>query len=186
MDPRIKAKRYAEKLIQGQNLKAPFNVSSVARALGISIKLDSEKNILEYAKQKQVKFPKLLKPGNLIAYYYKPEKLLYLEKSNSGPIERQRFTIAHELGHHVMKHNNSFRVIEKNDIYDYEESRNEIEENYFAGYLLVPDSDLKERLEYLTTIFQNEALLNKLSRIFAVSLEPMRIRMKTYKDDNNE
>ncbi len=45
--------------------------------------------------------------------------------NNAMPKARVRFSLAHELGHHVLKHQGSSR-------------RNEIEANYFAGHLLAP------------------------------------------------
>lgn len=54
--------------------------------------------------------------------------------SESGiSIERQLFTIAHELGHLIL-HKNSYKAIE-----DIEDEQEEKEADLFAGHLLVPD-----------------------------------------------
>jgi Zn-dependent peptidase ImmA (M78 family) len=58
----------------------------------------------------------------------------------NNPINRKRFSIAHELGHVVLGHTNS-----KNSDYDYESKGcRELEANEFAAELLAPFEFLKK------------------------------------------
>lgn len=80
---------------------------------------------------------------------------------------RNRFTVAHELGHAVLGHTangcnrNSFNT----------RNINEIEANQFAAELLMPLSLLKKALDTITTV-------DKLSKAFWVSKESMGWRIK--------
>lgn len=92
---------------------------------------------------------------------------------NSGegiPVERQLFTIAHELGHLIL-HKASYK--------DPEEIENKIEEdeaNLFAGTFLVPDAALdKEWEESKGLAFVDRVL--KVKKIFKVSYRTILIRL---------
>jgi Zn-dependent peptidase ImmA (M78 family) len=93
-----------------------------------------------------------LSDGPLIAY------------NGSHPIPRQRFTIAHELGHHLMEHINEFHVdlsvreeAEAAPNYSREMER---EANSFAASLLMPPRWVKDAvrsdrsLEEMASLFQ--------------------------------
>lgn len=114
--------------------------------------------------------------GAIIEIEHKPA-IAYLNKAK--PIPRQRFTLAHELGHIFLKHS-------KRDFYNAEESREfgdeeidhskppqEKEADAFASELLVSNDKLK----------QHEADMNnidRLSSIFQVSKEAMTIAVMNY------
>lgn len=114
--------------------------------------------------------------GAIIEIENKPV-IAYLNKAK--PIPRQRFTLAHELGHIFLKHS-------KRDFYNAEESREigdeetdqakppqEKEADAFASELLVPNDKLK----------QHEADINnidKLSSIFQVSKQAMVVAVMNY------
>jgi|WetSurSiteA1Bulk_404760.scaffolds.fasta_scaffold20829_2 Zn-dependent peptidase ImmA (M78 family) len=95
------------------------------------------------------------------------------------PIPRQRFTLAHELGHIFLKHS-------KRDLYDAEEVREigekltdqskppkEKEADAFASELLVPHDKLKKYEADINNI-------DKLVGIFHVSKEAMTIAVMNY------
>jgi Zn-dependent peptidase ImmA (M78 family) len=86
------------------------------------------------------------------------------------PVERQLFTIAHELGHLIL-HKASYK--------DPSESENEIEEreaDLFAGTFLVPDEALeKEWTEGKGLHFVDRVL--KIKKIFKVSYKTLLIRL---------
>lgn len=94
---------------------------------------------------------------------------------NAGhPIERQRFTIAHELGHHLLRHIREFHV----DLSSSEEAAaapgydrdNEKEANQFAAELLMPTKWVKEAT-------REESDVDALAEIFQVSDIAMGYRM---------
>ena len=55
---------------------------------------------------------------------------------------RQRFTVAHEIGHYILGHGPSDRNVQRK--YTDEELNNEIRANQFAAELLVPEYKVKE------------------------------------------
>ena len=76
--------------------------------------------------------------------------VIYLNKYNHP--NNQKFTLAHELGHYVLNHRNKdtqFRIDFASDIYpkDSEARQQELEANYFAGALLMPDVAIRRKLK---------------------------------------
>lgn len=88
------------------------------------------------------------------------------------PLRRQRFTIAHELGHHVLRHGNSFRDPAQNFSIAYFVPE-EVEANHFAAELLMPEDAVR-------FVFENEGIssINGLAARFHVSEVAMRLRLK--------
>ncbi len=91
--------------------------------------------------------------------------------NSSSPVVRQRFTVAHELGHILLGHNSNSRIIDFN-------SKNTDEKlaNVFASELLVPLPFLKK--ENLT----NESLTS-LSNKYWVSKQMMQWKLISSKLD---
>jgi Zn-dependent peptidase ImmA (M78 family) len=83
---------------------------------------------------------------------------------------RQRFTIAHELGHMVLNHGQSMRDNAANYSTDAENYR-EREANAFAAELLMP----KEVVDWMAS--QNYRDVGLMSRQFGVSEAAMRFRL---------
>lgn len=113
--------------------------------------------------------------GAILAIDGKPA-IAVLNKAR--PIYRQRFTLAHELGHIFLQHS-------KRDIYDPEEVREqdlfqgkkkppaEIEADTFASELLVPYDQLKKFEGNLSDV-------DKLARTFQVSNQAMTLAIMNY------
>lgn len=90
----------------------------------------------------------------------------------SDSIVRQRFTIAHELGHALM---HSDGVHERSGSKNYNASNYriiEVQANKFAAALLMP-------ADIVTEAFRSGLELAKLAEKFAVSQTAMRIRLET-------
>lgn len=88
---------------------------------------------------------------------------------------RQRFTVAHEIGHFMLGH--KFKVQEYNEIINFQtKSPIEKEANIFAAELLMPKDKL---LSYIKS--NSSETVEKLSYLFDVSIEAM--WFKIY-DDN--
>ncbi|HEY5592012.1 MAG TPA: ImmA/IrrE family metallo-endopeptidase [Paludibacter sp.] len=131
--------------------------------------------------------------------------VIKIAKKTRDDLKRWRFTIAHEIGHLILHKNLLLgKINEKNDSEDtlqmkYVPSQGNIERielqaNLFAGYLLLPDTKLKHKAIDLfnehkikgnqlyidhqsVNRIQAQEILNKLSSIFEVSIEAIKIRL---------
>ncbi|WP_294796183.1 ImmA/IrrE family metallo-endopeptidase [uncultured Fenollaria sp.] len=73
-------------------------------------------------------------------------KIIRVNKNE--PIYRQRFTIAHELGHILLGHEGkSFRKLDHKEYGDFLERMNEVTANSFAAELLMPEILVRLALE---------------------------------------
>lgn len=100
--------------------------------------------------------------------------VIYIEKDHHP--NRQRFTVAHEIGHYILhiKNDSVHQYIEyqRNDNYD----PKEVEANNFAGALLMPkDKIIKTWNKYKELTI--DVLITILSKEFIVSESAMRIRL---------
>lgn len=99
---------------------------------------------------------------------------------------RQRFTIAHEIGHLVLHHNDPkkndiyidkkwtyFRATEKGQRVDEQEK----EANQFAAELLMPDRLVKQLIEKLGLTFADENDIPMLAGLLKVSEQALTIRL---------
>lgn len=103
---------------------------------------------------------------------YSDPPTIYIKKSLSP--ERQKFTLAHEIGHYLLhkKEGVDFRV--DNLDYSGDDTMQETEANYFAGVLLLPKNLLLRAKEQRLS---NE----KIARIFGVSEAVIDVRLKWIK-----
>lgn len=102
-------------------LSFPFDIKSYIR---IVPKLE-----LKY--YREYDYPLLLqKKSNDGFGFMRPDGIYVIVINDAQPIERQRFTIAHELGHFVLGH------FSKKDL---DEETKEAEANFFAARLLAPN-----------------------------------------------
>lgn len=86
--------------------------------------------------------------------------------SKQAPV-RQRFTIAHELGHYLCGHDLSEQIID--DVFD-KPTDKEREANMFAAELLMPYDFLKEDIKAIKSI-------PELAKHYEVSEQAMSIRL---------
>lgn len=96
--------------------------------------------------------------------------------------ERQRFTIAHELGHFILHRKSQLAFdCSKESIYSGADGLIQIEREAddFASNLLMPGNLLRQKIEGQQIDFR---LLGKLAKEFGVSLEAMCIRFIKYTD----
>lgn len=96
-------------------------------------------------------------------------------------LNRQRFTIAHELGHYFLHHeleqhvDQNFRVAWRNADSSKAVNWDEIQANRFAAELLMPTSFLVKDLDNLQTIDKRAVAL--LAQKYSVSADAMKIRL---------
>lgn len=108
--------------------------------------------------------------GNLGGYYDAEKKSIVINSDDS--FVRQRFSIAHELGHCTLGHGSSPRDNSK------EYNRNnyvpkEYEANLFAAELLMPEDAIRVMVE------QRNLCFSELCEKFGVSTDAIRIRLET-------
>lgn len=109
--------------------------------------------------------------------FYKKDGKLYLGVNKNHPKTRQRFTIAHEIGHHILHADDILHYDDVDDIArvyfrtDKIQSSQETEANFFAAELLMPaeliEGCVDNGIEYV----------HKLAEYFEVSEEAMRYRL---------
>jgi len=96
---------------------------------------------------------------------------------------RQRFTIAHELGHLELHENSevhvdrSFRVYSRNQRSSEATDVREIEANAFAAEVLIPASLVEKDLARLTVDYEDDEVIRRLAERYKVSPQAMTIRL---------
>ena len=93
------------------------------------------------------------------------------------PKNRQRFTIAHEIGHYMLHRDRIGSGIKDTKLYRSRLSNAmEAEANRYAANLLMPVAELRNRLSQLN-LPRNEESADMLANIFGVSNDAMEIRL---------
>ena len=120
--------------------------------------------------------------------------MLMLDDENNGIIsyndkdnkKRQRFTIAHELGHYILHRKSERLFIDKdfivkyrsNKLYDSLEMQQEQQANAFAAAILMPATLIHEEMKKVKfRNFDETKLIESLSEIFEVSNLAMTYRL---------
>lgn len=136
---------------------------TVPEGLGLPIDVV---HIASVNKIKVIKFPKIDYQG--MFFFDRKTFVPTIHVNGSDPEVRQRFTIAHELGHYFSGHNDAYRDIYTSNGYN----QDEILANNFAAELLMP----KDKIEY----YMDQLIIKDMShlaRIFNVSKEALLIRL---------
>lgn len=112
-------------------------------------------------------------PDNMsgkINYDFSKNKYIIAVNKNHHP-NRQRFTVAHELGHYILNHGNKEDTLyrDKDGMYE----PDEIEANEFAAELLMPSGVLRHLI-----LEQGIANVTTLAQKFWVSEQAMLFRLK--------
>ncbi|MDA3616684.1 ImmA/IrrE family metallo-endopeptidase [Polluticaenibacter yanchengensis] len=95
---------------------------------------------------------------------------------------RRRFTIAHELGHYILHRNegNMFMdkiLFRKSTDYKEKDLKLEIEANYFAANVLMPEEDIFEYITENNIDFHEDDEVRQLAKVFKVSSWAMTYRL---------
>lgn len=106
--------------------------------------------------------------------------------NSTHPPNRQRFTMAHELGHHelhlraigeAVHVDKQFFAMRRDEASAGGFDENEIQANQFAAELLVPRAFLARELKGRIVDIEDEELIGDLARLFRVSRQMMAIRI---------
>ena len=151
-----------------QIYQAPVHVEAIAESLGF-----------------QIARHRFDGPESGFALHDGKQSIIGVNIQTSG--RRQRFTIAHELGHLLMHEGRPLTVDQavlridlRNDLSSMATDLQEIEANTFAATLLMPDEIV---LDYATILLQSNGeisrddLIAQLARRFDVSVEAMSYRL---------
>lgn len=109
--------------------------------------------------------------------------------ASSQSDERQRFTIAHELGHLLLHDGEEvhvdklFRVNLRSQLSSKAEDVEEIEANAFAASLLMPIGFLKADLQAVTLDIDDPSQVAKLAARYGVSTQAMTYRLMNIMPD---
>jgi Zn-dependent peptidase ImmA (M78 family) len=152
------AGKLATKLLLDVKLNAPpIDLDKILKFLNI--------NLLEY------EFP-----PNISAILLKDENMLVVGVNKSHHPNRQRFSIAHEIGHYQLGHYNDV-FIDTAEIssgrFDYDNDSNKVQEqeaNHFASELLLPSPMLKKDFEKLKDVAA-------VAKIYGVSKDALWIKL---------
>jgi Zn-dependent peptidase ImmA (M78 family) len=161
--PLINAK-VKELITRSRVAKAPVPVGLIAELCGA--------RIVENEFDGEISGVLVRKPGNVV---------IGVEKTQSK--QRQRFTIAHELGHLLLHEgaevhfDRNFRVNLRSPISSKAEDVAEIEANAFAASLLMPISFLLSDLRDKTIDLENEIQIGSLADRYEVSAQAMTYRL---------
>jgi Zn-dependent peptidase ImmA (M78 family) len=148
----------------------PIDVDSIALKLNIEVKYE-------------------LFDDDLSGLLIKEEDRTVIGINSAHSINRQRFTMAHELGHYVLKHegevfvDKSFRsqTVMRRDVNStIGTEQDEIQANQFAAALLMPEKQVGLQVNALLENKPNAnpaVLINQLAKIFRVSEQAIEYRL---------
>lgn len=164
-----RARRSAEQLVERLRLQAPpIDVDRIAEVLGLPV----------------VVMPL---PSDTSGLLITKAGRSYVCVRSSDPRYRQRFTLAHELGHHHLRHQfqpGDHVHVDRGNFISQRGARaaagidvKEIEANQFAASLLMPEMLLKPRAEALGAPDLWDHDVEYLAREFDVSEQAMTIRL---------
>ena len=160
------ARQRAASLINDAGVtKAPVPVDKLARSLNVRIK---------YAPL----------DGDISGMAYIAEGISVIGVNALHPPTRQRFTLAHELGH-VVLHEDFLRrgvhldhgVLKRDALASQGTDRREMEANAFASELLMPETFLNTALGGRSVDIEDDDAIDALARRFRVSSAAMRFRL---------
>src|SRR5437879_1255101 len=121
--------------------------------------------------------------GDISGMVFRHEDQVIIGVNSLHHPNRQRFTIAHEIGHMIlhkgveMHVDRAYRVNLRDDISSQAVDPEEIQANRFAAELLMPEHMLIEDLRGQEIDFENEADLRRLSLKYQVSLQALTLRL---------
>jgi len=161
---RIKREVQALLAIPGANVR-PVPVNLIARARGIDL-------VFEPLKSDE---------DDVSGFYFREGDRRVIGVNSAHATVRQRFTIAHELGHAVLHDAEGLHLDQAFRLRDSRSSmavdRDEIAANSFAAELLMPEDEVLDLVTASPVDLNNEAELAALARQFGVSSQAFTYRL---------
>jgi len=162
---RLKIREEAQALLERAGVaRPPVPVEKIARMLDIHV------------------VRSVLKDSDVSGFYYRQDDQRVIGINESHPRTRQRFTVAHELGHALLNAHDNLHVDRSFKLRDTLSAKGvdslEIEANAFAAELLMPQEMLVERLRKRGGLdLDDPSAVQGLAREFEVSTQAMIIRI---------
>jgi Zn-dependent peptidase ImmA (M78 family) len=158
--------KQAQKILSDLNINSlPIPIHTIIESRGISMKA--------YDLGEDVSGVLVIESGKGVIGYNPSESMV-----------RQRFTIAHELGHFELHKNEDELFVDKNFkvlFRDQNSSKGEIkkeqEANAFAAAILMPEHLIRQEIEKNSFDLTDEDSMKKLAKTFHVSLPAMTFRI---------
>jgi Zn-dependent peptidase ImmA (M78 family) len=155
------------KLLETHKIESsPIQVNDIASALGIQVRYESTKDELS---------------GFLLRDLSRHKVIIGV--NNDHHPNRQRFTIAHELGHFFLHTQEKLHVDRgfQINLRDGNSSKGEIEDekeaNLFAAELLMPFQFIQEELAAIEVLDLEDDSISKLAEKYEVSTQAMAFRL---------
>src|SRR5579862_1978399 len=166
MRPRYSlARRKAAELIQSAKIvQAPVPVEKLAERAGASVRYEPFE-------------------GQMSGLLYRTDGGSIIGVNSLHPAVRQRFTVAHEIGH-LLLHEPQFHIDEhafvvfRNPESSKASDPAEVEANQFAAALLMPEGLIAKSVRELGQNPDAEKAIRQLAELFEVSQHAMTIRLK--------
>lgn len=162
-----KAKRAAQNILRETNYTIPVDIRRIIKHYGIEI--------IEQPMEDNVSGMMVVK-----------DKRAMIGVNQAHHPNRQRFSLAHELGHYVLHRETQSVFVDSSTIFFRDEraadgtDRFEIEANTFAAELLMPEPDLRTAVRKPLDAFDERAV-SKLAVYFEVSVQALTIRLTRLK-----
>jgi Zn-dependent peptidase ImmA (M78 family) len=121
-------------------------------------------------------FIERLPDGMYGAYRQRAGRPYILVSASVAPV-RQRFTLAHEYGHHVLGHGSLVET--EATLRDYSRDPKEVEANYFAAEFLAPVRAVENWMEARGNPEVDLEVVVRLADAFGISASAARIRLET-------
>lgn len=154
-----------EILTRNELLRAPIRLEPILRREGIH-------------------FERTALPKDVSGYLFRRDDYALIGVNSRHPTVRQRFTIAHELGHYFLGHRYDEVHVDKNFVVKYRdvisgkgENPEEVRANAFAAALLMPRALVISDIARLEYDYLDDAALRSLARKYAVSVQSLSIRL---------
>jgi Zn-dependent peptidase ImmA (M78 family) len=162
----IKVEAQAQKVLQETGcLQAPVPVDIIAERLGLRL----EPAMLG----EDISGLLVIEQGRGTIGYNKDHALV-----------RQRFSIAHEIGHFILHQtkapvfiDKTYTIYRRDGVSSSGSDYQEIQANQFAAALLMPESLLRNEIEHVGFDLANEIALDYLAEKFGVSRQAMSFRL---------
>jgi Zn-dependent peptidase ImmA (M78 family) len=158
------AKKEAERLFKKTNQQLPVDLEKIIEDLGVQ---------LEYKPLEDSVSGFCVKKNN--------EYVICVNENHSP--NRQRFTIAHELGHFTLHREKQDYFLDESIVLFRDETTSlgidsmEIEANAFAAELLMPEAKVRERICNKPVDGFDDVALKRMAEIFEVSPQALTIRL---------
>lgn len=150
-----------EEFLSSYSVDYPLDIFDLAEHAGY--------DVLRFHPSKDAELPKI--SGALV---YEKKRIFI---NGDEPLNRRRFTCAHELGHAVLHHQD---VVDKKIAFriDGESNDMEIEANNFAAALLMPEQYLREVYSAFSRDMPITMRIEELAKYFQVSTQAMFYRLQ--------